>query len=95
MGGTGWPVQVQPVENGVSVVVDGGGGGGGGGGWAEEAASHSDSAWRDMASRRCLRMCAAAARADEGKAVEEEEDEDESEEKELEDMLERWGLDWS
>jgi len=35
-------------------------------------------------------MCAAA-RADEGKGVDEEDD-DESEEKELEDMLERWGL---
>ena len=74
--GTGWPVQDQPVENGVDV----------GGG-----ASHSDSAWSDIASRRCLRMRpAASASADEGKVVvsgEEEEDSEESEEKELEDIV--------
>ncbi len=80
VGGTGWsPVHVQPVENGDCVV-------GGGSG-----ASHSDSAWRDMASRRCLRMRAAAARADEGKVVvlgveEGAEPAEESEEKELEDI---------
>ena len=60
----GLEVQVQPVWNGDSAVVGGG-------------ASHSDSTWRDMALRRCLRM-RAAARADEGKLVSvsvEEEDE--------------------
>ena len=68
-GGTGLSDQDQLVENG---VCDG---------WA----SHSDSAWRDIASRRYLRM-RAAAKADEGKVVvsgEEEEDE----EKELEDIV--------
>ena len=60
----GLEVQVQPVWNGDGAVVGGG-------------ASHSDSTWRDMALRRCLRM-RAAARADEGKLVSvsvEEEDE--------------------
>ena len=80
VGGTGWPVQDQPVENGVCDDD---------GAWA----SHSDSSWRDIASRRCLRM-RAAAKADEGKVVVfgEEEDEEESEEKELlEDILWRVG----
>ena len=81
VGGTGWSVQDQLVEN--SVCDDGGGT------WA----SHSDSACRDIASLRCLRM-RAAARADEGKAavLGEEEDEEESEEKELEDIV--WGGSW-
>jgi hypothetical protein len=80
VGGTGWPVQDQPVENGVCDD---------GGAWA----SHSDSAWRDIASRRCLRM-RAAAKADEGKVVVfgDSEDSEDSEEKELlEDILWRVG----
>lgn len=62
----GWSVQVQPQL--VGDVVGGAG----------ARASHSDSAWRDMAFRRCLRMRDAAS-ADEGKvvsaSVEDEEDE--------------------
>ena len=82
VGGTGWSVQDQLVEN--SVWDDGGGAG----------ASHSDSAWRDIASRRCLRMRAAAKAADEGKVAvlgEDEDDEEDSEEKELEDIVWRVG----
>jgi hypothetical protein len=62
----GWSVQVQPQL--VGDVVGGAG----------ARASHSDSAWRDMAFRRCLRMRDAAS-AGEGKvvsaSVEDEEDE--------------------
>lgn len=82
VGGTGWSVQDQLVENGVCDD-------GGGSAWA----SHSDSAWRDIASRRCLRM-RAAARADEGKvgvSGEDEDEEEDSEEKELEDIVWRVG----
>lgn len=67
----GLSVQVQPVGNGDGAVVVGG-------------ASHSDSAWRDMALRRCLRM-RAAARADEGKLVSVSVEEEE--EIELDDMV--------
>jgi len=48
-------------------------------------ATHSESAWRNSASRRCLRM-RAAAKADEGKVVVVGDEEDE-EERELEDIV--------
>ena len=65
----------------VVMVVDGGGVGNG-------EASQSDSAAREMASRRFLRWCDAAAMAEDGNEGEEkEEDEEEVDESELEDMF--------
>ena len=90
VGGQMLSVQDQDQDGVWAVVVAVGGG-------AAEA-SHSDSAWRDMALRRCLRMRAAAAsRADEGKEVfvsEDEEEEEENEEDEVEDMVCGWGENW-
>jgi len=92
--GDGWEARGQmsssPGGGGTLGVVVGGTG------WSDQnqpvengvdaGASHSDSAWRDIASRRCLRM-RAAARTDEGKVVVFGEEEEDSEEKELEDIL--------